>query len=281
MPGLPGRAGGELRVPRLRPHPARLADRLLRRHRRRLVQRRTGGPPEPALRGARRAQRRRRGHGGAGGLRGARGAGRTHRPGRRGGRARRRHARPAGDRRPLAPGDDGSLRRAVRRAGRRPLRAPATPGPRVRRHRGPPARPTAPGRASPRPLHVLRRPVRGDGHAVGRRRRRARLCGQRRVDRPVARHGTPAGHRLPGRDAREGARGPGAALAPRGPPGRRLRLRHRARPRASRPPRRRPSPSPSSWRRPSAPAGWCRPPTRSPASRTPWSTPARRDGGAR
>ena len=153
----------------------------------------TGGAPEPALRGARRAQRRRRGHGGAGGLRGARGPRRAHRPGRRGGHPRRRHARTLGDRRPDPPGHDRSLCHAVGRARRRPLRAPAAAGPRVRRHRGPPARPAAPGRAPPRPLHVVRRALGGDRHAVGRRRRGARLRGQRRVHRPVARHGAARG----------------------------------------------------------------------------------------
>ena len=89
----------------------------------------------------------------------------------------------------------------------------------------------------------------------------------------------PAGDGGAGRHAGQGDGRPGAAVAPRGPPGRGLRLRDRTRrasPAAGRPPSR----WPSRWRRRSGPAASCRPPTRSPASRTPWPTPAPPDAVA-
>ncbi len=63
---------GELRVCRLRAHPSRPADGLLRRHRWRLVELGARRALQPALRGARRAERCGRGDGRARGLRGAR-----------------------------------------------------------------------------------------------------------------------------------------------------------------------------------------------------------------
>ena len=82
-----------LRAGRLRAHPPGHPDRLLRRHRRRMVDRGPGRPREPAVRGARRAERRGRGHRRAARLRPPRGLGagsvrRGHRGGDRGRDAR-------------------------------------------------------------------------------------------------------------------------------------------------------------------------------------------------
>ncbi len=133
--GLPGRARGELRVSRLRAHPARPADRLLRRHRRRVVDDRPGGALEPALRRARGLQRRGRRDDRTGGLCRARRVGRRHPRRGRGGRARRRHVGPHGHGRAGPPGRDRALPGAARAPGRRQVRPPAAAGPRVRGHR--------------------------------------------------------------------------------------------------------------------------------------------------
>ena len=125
---------------------------------------------------------------------------------------------------------DGALRHAVGTAGRSTVRAPGAPRPRVRRHRGAAPRPAPAGRAPPLALAVVRRGRRHDGDVVGRGRRGHRLRRQRRVDRAVPGHRAPARDRRPRRHARPGDRRPGAAVAPRGPPGRRLRLRDRAGP---------------------------------------------------
>ena len=98
------------------------------------------------------------------------------------------------------------------------------------------------------------------------------------VDRPGPGHGPTPGAGGPGRHARPGPGRPGLPLAPRGPPGRRLRLRRRA---GRRPDRRCAlSTWPSRWSPRSAPDAWCPPPTRWSASRRRWPTPARPAGGA-
>ena len=283
VPRLPGRTGGELRAPGLRPHPARPADRVLRRHRGRLVDVGARGAREPALRRARRAQRRRRGDRRAGGLRGPRRARRADRRGRRRGRARRGDARAPGHRR----------RSHLATTGLCPTPSPCWWGPATRTSSGWPAssaaprpstRPAAAGRAPPQPLTLVRRRVGHDGDALGRGRRRARLCGQPRVDRAVAGHRAPAGHGCARRHAGQGHGGPGAAVAPRGAPGRGLRLRDRARHRLGGRARARPRASTFALALElaarSAPAGSCRPPTRSPASRRRWPTPAPPAGAA-
>ena len=104
-------------------------------------------------------------------------------------------------------------------------------------------------------------PLGRDGHAVGRCRRGDRLRGQPRVDRPVPGHGAAPGDGVAGRHAGQGDGGPGAAVAPRGAPGRGVRLRHRAR-RAGAADDRDVDVRAGlrGGRRPAAPAAWCRPP---------------------
>ena len=96
VPDVRRRPHQPVRAHRVRSPRAGAAERLLHRHRRRMVDR-DGRPPQPARAGSRRHDRRSRGHGRAHGMRRAR----RDRGGQRGdGRGDRcRHARPADDRR--------------------------------------------------------------------------------------------------------------------------------------------------------------------------------------
>ena len=224
---LCGRARGQLRPGGVRAPQARAADRFLCRHRGRVVDHRPRGAFEPALRRPRRAQRRRRGHHRTGGVRRAR---------RLGGRNSR------GD--VVAVVGAGTLGLTVTAAlahlaatGRCPAPRSLLVGARyahqlrLAREFGAtealPPEQLAPRGAPAQPLAVLRRLLRRDGNPHRRGRRGDRLRRQRRIDRPVVGHGPAPRHRRPGRHARQGDDRPGAAVAPRGPPRRRLRLRHR------------------------------------------------------
>ena len=101
-----------------------------------------------------------------------------------------------------------------------------------------------------------------------------------RVAHPVAGHGPTPGPGRARRHARQGLGRPGAAVAPRADPGRRLRLRHRAPPRRA-PSRAAPSTWPSTWWRRPGWARWCPPRTRSSATRRPSPTPVRPAAGVR
>ena len=277
VPRLPGRTGGQLRPPGLRPHPARAPDRVLRRHGWRLVERGPRRALEPALRRARRPQRPRRGDGRAGGLR------RACRSGR-----------------PLAAGDvvaligAGTLGLPVTAAlshlaatGRCPEPSAVLVGARYG-HQQRLARELGCTEALPpdQLARAVRRHARSfrTGATPGRRRRsRAAPTSSSTAWAAPSRLGTlamvrPAGHGGARRHA-----GPGTVdLAPLWH--REVRLAgayaygtERGRTTESRRP---PSTWPSKWPRPIGPGAWCRPPTRSPASRTRWRTPARPGGAA-
>ena len=281
-PAPTGRTG-DCEQRRLRPPAARAADRLLRRHRRRLVDRRPGRPPEPAPPRARRARpttTRSRSSRSACAVHAVLGAG----------LARRRRRSPCSAPAPSAwPSPPPSA--TWPRPGASPAPRALLVGARYAHQRrlaaelgataALPGRPARPGRPPPQPLARPGRPGAGGQRLTGgadvvfdcvgsaesiaqslamvRPRGRVVLVGHARPGprRPGLRSGT-ARSRLAGAYAYGTETGRRRDRA-----GAHLRPRLRG------------------GRRAADSAGWCRPPTRSSASRRPSPTPARPAGAAR